>query len=180
MNTPRRHAVCPAATLAVATAFLLVGCVPAWRADDPEHRRATQDASLRQEQQASAQSSNPVPLRGGTQQIPEATVAQEERPRLFRAPSGQLFRVGNRVDENGGSAIVLASSADGRAWQPWPDLRPDVSGVRAHDGRVAVNAAGDIALAYRWTRPRSAVKHVRLARSSELSHAWTLPPDNLD
>jgi BNR repeat-like domain len=158
VNTRWRHAVRLAAILAVAIGFPPIG-----RPDQP----------------ASAQSNSPPPLTGGVQAIPDVVVAQEERPRLFRAPSGQLFRVWNRVSPTGAGDVVIATSADGRSWQPWPDLRPDVSGVRAHDGRLAVNGSGEVALAYRWTRPRAVVKHVRVATSSGPT-AWALPTDNLD
>jgi hypothetical protein len=158
VNTPWHHAVRPAATLTVAIGLLLLG-----------HH---------QNKQASAQGGNP-PLTGGIRQIPQAAGDQEASPRLFRPPSGQLFRVWNRWTDNGGGAILLAASVDGLTWRTLTELRPETSEMRAQDGRVAVNEVGDIALAYRWTRPRS-ISHVRLARSTETGKTWTIPTDNLD
>jgi hypothetical protein len=157
VNTPWRHAVRAAATLAVAVGIVLV---------EPH-----------QGQQVVAQSGNP-PLRGGVQQAPESVGAEETGPRLFRTPAGQLFRVSNRIDSSGGS-IVVAASNDGRTWQTLTELRPEQNGVRAQEGRVAVTGTSDIALAYRWGVPRS-VRHVRLARSTDAGKTWSVPTNDLD
>ena len=130
-----------------------------------------------QKEHAFAQTGS-IPLRGGLQQ-PPARIDQEAGARLFPAPSGELFRVWNRID-GGGSAIAVASSADGRVWQTLTELRPDVSGVRAQDGHVAVKSASDIALAYRWVNAHPRIKNLRLARSTDAGKTWTVLTENLD
>jgi hypothetical protein len=152
-----RHAVRGVAALAIAAEIVVVG--------------------LHRDQQVVAQTGNP-PLSGGVQQVPQAAGDEEVVPRLFRAPSGQLFRVSNRIDSRG-DAILIASSADGRVWQTLTELRSEASGVRAHDGDLAVTGTGDIALAYRWARPRS-VRHVRLAGATDAGKTWTVPTGDLD
>ena len=157
MITPWRHVVRGVAALAIAAGIVLVG--------------------LHRDQQVVAQTGNP-PLSGGVQQVPQAVGDEEVVPRLFRAPSGQLFRVSNRIDSRG-DAILIASSDNGRVWQTLTELRPETSGVRANDGHLAVTGTSDIALAYRWARPRS-VRHVRLARSTDAGKTWTVPTNDLD
>jgi len=147
----------PSIVLAGAVGLLLVGPPPA-------HRALAQTGS--------------IPLRGGLQQAP-AQVEQEAGARLFRAPSGELFRVWNRVD-GGAGAISLASSRDGVAWQTLSRIGPEVSGIRAQDGHVAVNGAADIALAYRWVNAHPKINNLRLARSTDAGKTWTVPGENLD
>jgi BNR repeat-like domain len=113
-----------------------------------------------------------APLRGGVQQLPD----QEARPRLLRVPSGQLLRIWNRWADSGAGAVLLASSQDGVNWERLIQLQPDGPKARAENGHVAVNEAGEIALAYGVTD----ALHIRLARSSDGGKTWTIPTDNLD
>jgi hypothetical protein len=152
-----RHAIRATATLAFA-----LGIVLNW---------------FYRDQHVIAQGGSPS-LRGGIQQAPPTAADHDTAPRLFRAPSGQLFRVWNRTESTGG-VIVVSSSADGRSWQTLTEIRPGVTGVRAHAPRLAATPLGEIALAYSWTRPK-VLRHVRLARSHDAGKTWTIPPTDLD
>jgi hypothetical protein len=157
VNNLCRRTICPSIVFAGAIGFVLVG---------PS-----------QVHQAFAQTGS-IPLRGGLQQAP-AQVDQEAGPRVLRAPSGELFRVWNRTD-GGVGAVLLATSADGVAWQTLTKVRPDEVGLRAQDGYVAVSGLGDIALAYRSVKTPGKVKNLRLVRSTDAGKTWTAPTDNLD
>jgi hypothetical protein len=129
--------------------------------------------------QASAQDRRPpggsLPLLGVVPPAPD----HESRTRLLRAPSGLLFRVWDRWADGGTGSVLLASSPDGVQWEPLIQLKPEGvkdPKVRAEDGDIAVNEAGEIVVAYRVT----GAKHVRLARSSDGGKTWTVPTDNVD
>jgi hypothetical protein len=175
MNKPWRHSVRPFASLAVAVTCLLFGCGPSRHPSGLDYRSASPETS-RQDQQASPEGS--APLRGGVQQAPPTASDQDTAPRLFRAPSGQLFRASNRSESTGG-VIVVASSTDGRTWRTLTEIRPEVTGVRAHAPRLAATPLGEVALAYSWTRPK-VLRHVRLARSHDAGKTWTIPATDLD
>jgi hypothetical protein len=120
-----------------------------------------------------------IPLRGGSVQLPE----QDASPQLFASPGGEIFRVWNRLrasEREGGGAVVVSASSDGRDWRPLTQVLPQGTGVSTMEGRLAANAAGEIALAYRWWRFSPKVKHIRVARSSDAGKTWSFPPTDLD
>lgn len=121
-----------------------------------------------------------LPLRGGIQQVPD----QEGRPLLFTASSGEIFRVTNRLPaslQEGGGAVLLASSKDGIDWKPLLQLPPRAKGVSTAEGHLAVNSNnGEIALVYRWVSNAPKAKRIRLARSSDGGKTWTVPSDTID
>jgi Neuraminidase (sialidase) len=126
--------------------------------------------------QAAAQGGS-IPLRGGVQQLPE----QEGRPLLFSSPSGEIFRIWNRLggtEPEGGGAVFVASSRDGLEWKTLIQVLPETKGINAMEGNLAVNAAGELAVAYRWVRHVPKAKRIRLIRSSDGGKTWTGPPDN--
>jgi BNR repeat-like domain len=120
-----------------------------------------------------------IPLRGGIQQPPQQRPDQEAGTRLFKAPSGELFRVWTRRIDQVGSTVVLASSADGVTWRPLTQLQARDREANLQEAHLAINEAGDIALAYRWIGVQK-IKHLRLARSIDAGKTWTVPTDNLD
>ena len=83
-------------------------------------------------------------------------------------------------EQDGGGAVLLASSPDGLAWRPLTQLRPEDTGISTLDGRLAVNPSGEIALAYRWVRFHPKAKHIRVARSSGSGETWTFRSDSVD
>jgi hypothetical protein len=104
---------------------------------------------------------------------------QEGIVRLFRGPSGQIFRLWGRWTDEGDGALLLASSPDGVTWKVLTQVNPGEPGVSAREGQLAVNDAGDIALAYRWARARPPSKRVRLARSTDSGTTWLAPQDDI-
>jgi BNR repeat-like domain len=159
VNTVRRRAIpantVPALSLALLATLFIVG-------------------GHRQPPPASAQGGSP-PLRGGAERVPD----QETGLRLLKAPSGHLFRVWTRWADESGGAVLLASSPDGVSWQSLIQIQSEEAKVRAQQGRVAVNDAGDVALVYRLTHSRE-IKHIRLARSTDAGKTWTVPTGNLE